>query len=134
MVTIENNANIEIFEDLNTELKQYNTCSLESKSNAKWNDSQESLMIWCKYALQIEAGACVLYSENFGNKILDILTRNISISEKEAELKKEIENRLLRNEYILHVDFLSFKMQEEKVYIVLEVETVYTKEKLEVTF
>lgn len=134
MIKIENNANIELFDNIETELKQYNTCSLENKSNAKWNDSQESLMIWCKYALQIEAGACVLYTENFGNKILDILTRNISLSEKEAELKKEIENRLLRNEYILNVDFLSFKMQGEKVYIVVEVETIYTKEAIEITF
>ncbi len=116
---------------MNTELKQYNTCSLESKTNSTWENSQDSIMLWCKYALEIEAGECPLFTENFGNKIRDILTRNIYVAEKQAELKKEIENRLLRNEYILNVKFLSFFMQQDKVNIKIEVETIYTKTEIE---
>lgn len=128
------NKNIDLFGEINTKLKQYNTCSLESKTNSTWENSQDSIMLWCKYALEIEAGECPLFTDNFGNKIRDILTRNISIAEKQAELKKEIENRLLRNEYILNVNFLSFLMQQDKVSIKIEVETIYTKTEAEYNF
>ena len=120
------NANVDLFGEMNTELRQYNSCTLQTKSNATWENSQNSLMQWCYYTLKMEAGECSLFTENFGNKILNILTSGLTNTEKEAELKNEIKMRLLKNEYILDVKFLSFEFTDI-VRISIEVETVYTK-------
>lgn len=89
----------------------------------------EALKVWIYKALhpQTQLFKYNAYSDNYGNEIMNLISRFVNTDIKHAELQRIISEALLVNPYILNLSDFVFSQIGSKMTIEFTVQTVYGK-------
>lgn len=126
-------------DDIKTSLPLYKSFDMGIKDGKltvinKFTTPHQSVLNWCYFALRHKKGTWELYSDNFGSELSDLLGKVMRKDIAESECRRYINDCLLRNEYILNVEYKDFDLVDGQVYVTLIITTIYDKSEVKYVF